>query len=142
MPHACFGWAVVSMRPLRGGSLQLSFLRQPALPQVPWPAEPSLAGATTLPALALRLLPVDFHTACGVAPTGSSPAEGALWIVAGVCGRQCAKTLPRSQMVGSSAEIVRSRAYLDPRLALSPPYALAGQCWVFFVGLPAIAVAY
>src|SRR5260370_28494829 len=127
MPHARVGRTVVWMRPLWGRSLQLSFLRQPALPQVPWPADRSLAGATTLPALALRLLPVDLHTACGVAPTGSSPAEGALRIVAQVCGRQPAKTLSRSSMVGSPAQCVRSSAHLDSRPGLSPARPLAGQ---------------
>src|SRR5882724_11796 len=127
MSHARFGRTVVSMRPLWGRTLQLSFLRQPALPQVPWPANRDLAGATTLPAVALPLLPVDLHTACGVAPTGSSPAEGALWIVAPVCGQKPAKTLPRSPMVGSPAQCVRRPAHLDSRPGLSPTRALSGQ---------------
>src|SRR5882724_221944 len=128
MSHARFGRTVVSMRPLWGRTLQLSFLRQPALSQVPWPANRGLAGATTLPALALPLLPADLHTACGVAPTGSSPAEGALRIVVEVCRRQPAKTLPRSAMVGSPAQCVRRAPHLDSRLALSPSRALSGHC--------------
>src|SRR5882724_6856489 len=127
MSHARFGRTVVSMRPLLGRTLQLSFLWQPALSQVPWPANRDLAGATTLPALALPLLPADLHTACGVAPTGSSPAEGALRIVVEVRGRQPAKTLPRSAMVGSPAQCVRRAPHLDSRPGLSPTHALTGQ---------------
>src|ERR1043166_7719405 len=127
MSHARFGRTVVSLRPLWGRTLQLSFLRQPALPQVPWPANRDLAGATTLPALALPLLPADLHTACGVTPTGSSPAEGALRIVVEVRGRQPAKTLPRSAMVGSPAQCVRRPPHLDSRPGVSPTRALSGQ---------------
>src|SRR6266567_4445888 len=127
MPHARFGRTALSMRPLWGRSLQLSFLREPALPEVSWAANRDLAGATTQPAPALPLLPADLHTACGVAPSGSSPAEGALRIVAPVCGGQPAKTLPRSPMVGSPAQCVRRPPHLDSRPGVSPARALSGQ---------------
>src|SRR5882762_7540588 len=109
------------------GALQLSFLRQPTLPKVPWPTDRAVAGATRRAPAALFVLSVDLHRPGRAACSSPWPPEGGLRVIALLCRGQSAKALPRSPVAGGSARLAGSLTHLDPGHALSSPRPFPGQ---------------
>src|SRR3954447_1814677 len=79
MPHGRAGWSGLWLRTMRAPALQLSFVRQPALPKVPWPTKRTLAATTAGAAATLSVLPADLHAAGRTARPGPLRAETGLW---------------------------------------------------------------
>src|ERR1700709_937794 len=100
MPHRGAGWTSLRLCGLRRAALQLSFLRQPALSQVPGPANATMAGKTAWAPAALSLLSADVHAAFGVARFGTVPAKILLRVVAQHGSGQHPEALRGPQVVG------------------------------------------
>src|SRR4051812_50117140 len=79
MPHGSAGWPGLWLRTMRAPALQLSFVRQPALPKVPRPADRKLAASAAGATAALSVLPADLYLAGGTARVGARAAETGLW---------------------------------------------------------------
>src|SRR3954468_3950887 len=103
MPDGGVGWTGLWLRAMRRAAIQLSFLRQPALSQVPWSANRAMARKTAHPALALPVLSADLYRAFGVARAGPFGTEAPLWTAAEHGSGEHSKTLCRSKMAGRTA---------------------------------------
>ncbi len=127
MPHPGAGWPGLWLRALRRAALQLSLLRQPALPQMPRPADRAMVAEAARPAAALSLLPGDFYPARRVARPGPLSTKDCLQPAAGRRRPQPAKTLRRPAVDGRSTQSNRRASHLDPCHALPSPRSFSGQ---------------
>src|SRR5579859_1047443 len=127
MPHGGTGWTGVRLHGLRQTAIQLSLLRQSALPQVPWPANRAMAATAAWPFIALPLLPADLHVAFGAARPGPLPSKAALRLAAQYGSRKYPEALRRPQMAGCPSRLDGGASHLDPSHALSSSRSLFSQ---------------